>query len=76
MDRIARLAQRIVAARWFEFAIIALSLATARVHGRATADGMGDGYGGRLETSNQVIRAVVIVGALLIMTAFLPGARG
>ena len=42
MDRIPLLAQRVVAARWFEWGIVALILATAAILGLSTSDAMVD----------------------------------
>ncbi len=72
MDHVARLSRRIVAARWFEFAILALILGTAGLLGLATSDGIVASYGGWIETANQVILGVFIVEALLKMTALAP----
>ena len=72
MDRIPLLAQRVVAARWFEWGIVALILATAAILGLSTSDAMVDRYGALFERANDAILGIFIVEAVVKMVALAP----
>ena len=72
MDRTAHIAQRIVGARIFEYAIIALILASGALLGLATSPDIVDRYGDAIEMGNRVILGVFIVEAALKMLALAP----
>ncbi len=72
MDRLPQLTGRLVGARAFEYAIIALILASGALLGLGTSPGIVERYGDALTRGNQVILAIFIAEAALKMTALAP----
>ncbi len=72
MDRTAHIARRIVGARIFEYAIIALILLSGALLGLATSPAIVDRYGDAIAMGNRVILGVFIVEAALKMLALAP----
>ena len=72
MARIPHFVQRVVGARAFEYAIIALILTSGALLGLGTSPGIVERYGDALTRGNQLILAVFVVEAALKMTALAP----
>lgn len=72
MNRLPEIARRLIAARAFEYFIIAVILAGAALIGLGTDQRITDRYGDWLALGNQIVIAVFILEAALKMTALAP----